>query len=190
MIGERIRAYREFRGLNQIQLAKLSGINVGTIRKYETGLRNPKPDQLEKIAKALGLNYSVFFDFNLETAGDIMSLLFAIDDAVDIVFSGENDDDGKLKKGTIGLHFEKATLEGFLKEWSDFKAALKRAQEKAELIEDPEEREAEFKDYLDMYEEWKLRKMGTNFGNNIMVNKKYKDDGLHIKMNSIDFDKL
>ena len=32
MVGKKIRAYREFRGYSQIQLAELSGINVGTIR--------------------------------------------------------------------------------------------------------------------------------------------------------------
>ena len=50
MVGKKIRAYREFRGYSQIQLAELSGINVGTIRKYELGIRNPKPDQLKKVA--------------------------------------------------------------------------------------------------------------------------------------------
>ena len=53
MVGKKIRAFREFRGYSQIQLAELSGINVGTIRKYELGIRNPKPDQLEKISTAL-----------------------------------------------------------------------------------------------------------------------------------------
>ena len=61
MVGKKIRAFREFRRYSQIQLAELSGINVGTIRKYELGIRNPKPDQLEKIATALGLNVSVFW---------------------------------------------------------------------------------------------------------------------------------
>ena len=61
MIGKKIRTYREFRGYSQIQLAELSSINVGTIRKYELGIRNPKPDQLEKIATALRLNVSVFW---------------------------------------------------------------------------------------------------------------------------------
>ena len=37
-------SFREFKGYSQIQLAELSGINVGTIRKYELGIRNPKPD--------------------------------------------------------------------------------------------------------------------------------------------------
>ena len=77
MVGKKIRAYREFRGYSQIQLAELSGINVGTIRKYELGIRNPKPNQLEKIATALGLNVSVFLDFNIETVGDVLSLLFS-----------------------------------------------------------------------------------------------------------------
>ena len=33
MVGKKIRAYREFRGYSQIQLAELSGINVGKDRK-------------------------------------------------------------------------------------------------------------------------------------------------------------
>ncbi len=88
MVGKKIRAYREFRGYSQIQLAELSGINVGTIRKYELGIRNPKPDQLEKIATALGLNVSVFLDFNIETVGDVLSLLFSIDDSVAERYTG------------------------------------------------------------------------------------------------------
>ena len=42
MVGKKIRAFREFRGYSQIQLAELSGINVGTIRKmnWESGIRN------------------------------------------------------------------------------------------------------------------------------------------------------
>ena len=105
MVGEKIRAYREFRGLNQIQLADLSGINVGTIRKYELGLRNPKPDQLEKIASALGLNVSVFLDFNIETVGDVLSLLFAIDDSVDLSLA--NVTSGGEASDTIGFTYRK-----------------------------------------------------------------------------------
>ena len=51
-------------GIQKIQsdtISRVSGINVGTIRKYELGIRNPKPDQLEKIATALRLNVSVFW---------------------------------------------------------------------------------------------------------------------------------
>ena len=125
MVGDKIRAYREFRGLNQIQLAELSGINVGTIRKYELGIRNPKPNQLEKIAKALGLNVSVFLDFNIETIGDVLSLLFAIDDSVDLSLTETSDQ-------KIQLTFKNHEMQDFFKKWCEFKNAYEN--EKAEIL--------------------------------------------------------
>ena len=119
MIGEKIRTYREFRGLSQVQLSELSGINVGTIRKYELGIRNPKPDQLEKIASALGLNVSIFLDFNIETAGDVLALLFAIDDSVDLTLSPV--DSVNNPSGAVGFTFKNPTLQDFIQKWCQFK---------------------------------------------------------------------
>lgn len=53
MIGEKIREIRKNNNLTQKDLAKLSGIAEITIRKYENNERNPKKEQIEKIAKAL-----------------------------------------------------------------------------------------------------------------------------------------
>lgn len=53
MIGEKIREIRKKANLTQKDLAKLSGIAAITIRKYENNERNPKKEQIEKIAKAL-----------------------------------------------------------------------------------------------------------------------------------------
>ena len=128
MVGKKIRAYREFRGLNQIQLAELSGINVGTIRKYELGLRNPKPEQLERIASALGLNVSIFLDFNIETVGDVLSLLFAIDDSVDLSLSEPNPED---KSSTaIAFTFKNHTLQDFIKNGVSLKMFMKKKKRK------------------------------------------------------------
>lgn len=124
MIGKKIRAYREFRGYSQIQLAELSGINVGTIRKYELGIRNPKPDQLEKIATALGLNVSVFLDFNIETVGDVLSLLFAIDDSVNLSL-----DDIVNQK--IAMTFDNSTMQDFLRNGVILKMSMKRKKLKS-----------------------------------------------------------
>ena len=45
-IGEKIRTLRNSRGYSQKLLGELAGgINEVTIRKYEAGDRNPKPDQ-------------------------------------------------------------------------------------------------------------------------------------------------
>ena len=135
MVGKKIRAYREFRGLNQIQLAELSGINVGTIRKYELGLRNPKPEQLERIASALGLNVSIFLDFNIETVGDVLSLLFAIDDSVNLSLS-------ETRNQKIILDFDNPMMQDFFKKWCQFKNVYVKEQAEILAIEDEYKRQA------------------------------------------------
>ena len=157
MVGKKIRAYREFRGYSQIQLAELSGINVGTIRKYELGIRNPKPDQLEKIATALGLNVSVFLDFNIETVGDVLSLLFSIDDSVNLSLAETPDQ-------KVSLTFDNPTMQDFFRKWCQFKNVYEK--EKAEIlaIENEDKRQEELDKLNATQEEWKLRAMGTTIG--------------------------
>ena len=164
MVGKKIRAYREFRGYSQIQLAELSGINVGTIRKYELGIRNPKPDQLEKIATALGLNVSVFLDFNIETVGDVLSILFAINDSVNLSLSETSDQN-------IAMTFDNPTMQDFFKKWCQFKNVYEK--EKAEIlaIEDEDKRQEELDKLNATQEEWKLRTMGTTIGCHTVIKK-------------------
>ena len=88
-IGEKIRLYRELRGLTQDQLGELSGIYSATIRKYELGIRKPKQDQLIKISNGLGINVSVFYDFDVETVGDVAALLFLLDENSTVELTGE-----------------------------------------------------------------------------------------------------
>ena len=164
MVGKKIRAFREFREYSQIQLAELSGINVGTIRKYELEIRNPKPDQLEKIATALGLNVSVFLDFNIETVGDVLSILFAIDDSVNLSLSETSDQN-------IAMTFDNPTMQDFFKKWCQFKNVYEK--EKAEIlaIEDEDKRQEELDKLNATQEEWKLRAMGTTIGCHTVIKK-------------------
>ena len=164
MVGKKIRAFREFRGYSQIQLAELSGINAGTIRKYELEIRNPKPDQLEKIATALGLNVSVFLDFNIETVGDVLSILFAIDDSVNLSLSETSDQN-------IAMTFDNPTMQDFFKKWCQFKNVYEK--EKAEIlaIEDEDKRQEELDKLNATQEEWKLRAMGTTIGCHTVIKK-------------------
>ena len=173
MIGKKIRACREFRGFSQIQLAELSGINVGTIRKYELGIRNPKPEQLEKIAAALGLNVSIFLDFNIETVGDVLSLLFAIDDSVNLSLSETEDQ-------KIILDFDNPMMQDFFKKWCQFKNVYEK--EKAEIlaIEDEDKRQEELGKLNATQEEWKLRAMGTTIGCHTIVKKGSEDNTLRV----------
>ena len=169
MVGKKIRAYREFRGYSQKQLAELSGINVGTIRKYELGIRNPKPDQLERIANALGLNVSVFLDFNIETVGDVLSLLFAIDDSVNLSLKPTEDQE-------VILTFDNPMMQDFFRKWCQFKNVYEK--EKAEIlaITDVSKRQEELEKLNATQEEWKLRAMGTTIGCHTVVKKGSEDN--------------
>ena len=142
--------------------------NKGKIRKYELEIRNPKPDQLEKIATALGLNVSVFLDFNIETVGDVLSLLFAIDDSV-------NPSLAETPEQKISLTFDNPTMQDFFRKWCQFKNVYEK--EKAEIlaIENEDKRQIELDKLNATQDEWKLRAMGTTIGCHTIVKKGTED---------------
>lgn len=53
-VGERIALLRGRRGLLQRELAEKSTLSMDSIRRIEQGKFTPRPDTLERIAKALG----------------------------------------------------------------------------------------------------------------------------------------
>ena len=57
-VGGKIKAARKAKGLTQGQLAQKSGVATITIRQYETGKRQPRLEQLQKIADALDVSIS------------------------------------------------------------------------------------------------------------------------------------
>jgi transcriptional regulator with XRE-family HTH domain len=50
-----LRFLRLMRGLSQVGLGRLSGVNPNTISQIEVGRFQPYPDQLNKLAAALGV---------------------------------------------------------------------------------------------------------------------------------------
>lgn len=52
-IGERIKNYRKIAGLTQKELGEFAGVATGTIQQYELGKRQPRIEQLQKIAPIL-----------------------------------------------------------------------------------------------------------------------------------------
>ena len=69
-VGYTIKKIRTQRKMTQKQLADLIGIEDSTIRKYESGRLNAKPDTLEKIAKALDVDPEtlIFSELNFNRA--------------------------------------------------------------------------------------------------------------------------
>lgn len=105
-IGEKIRTLRNARGYSQKLLGELAdGINEVTIRKYEAGDRNPKPEQLEKIARALGTSVTYFMESNIETGADVMALLMQLDRNVGLKFDYKVVS-GKIDPTSINISFD------------------------------------------------------------------------------------
>ncbi len=57
-IGERIRQARRERGLTQKQLGEVSETSETTVKQYELGKRQPRLEQLQRIAAALDVPWT------------------------------------------------------------------------------------------------------------------------------------
>lgn len=118
-VGEKIRTYRKMRGISQKMLGELAGgINEVTIRKYEAGDRNPKPEQLLKIANALGISINIFMDFDIETVSDVLSLIFKMDEQLDVEFTGKKNKKGEYAPDSISLKFNNLLINDRLAKWA------------------------------------------------------------------------
>ena len=70
-IGQRIKEARKSTGLTQRELAERAGTATGTIQQYELGKRQPRIEQLQRIADALNISA---YDL-IENAGDTLDPL-------------------------------------------------------------------------------------------------------------------
>ena len=114
--GKKIKLIRSFRGLTQKELGDLAGIHEVAIRKYELGKNTPKQEQLRKIAAALNVNVNSLMKYDIEGDGDILPLLFAIDESFPITI--------KEIDSIPGMFFEQKSLIQFLKDWQAMKELL------------------------------------------------------------------
>ena len=57
-VGERIKQARKLKGLTQKQLGELSETSEITVRQYELGKRQPRLEQLRRIASALDVEWT------------------------------------------------------------------------------------------------------------------------------------
>lgn len=108
--GEKIKYFRNMHGISQDMLGELSGINTATIKKYESGIRNPKPVQLLKIANALGISINIFMDFDIRTVSDVLSMLFKMDDQINMKFEAKKDKNGEFIPSTLKISFENTAI--------------------------------------------------------------------------------
>ncbi len=56
LLGLKLRRYRLQKGLSFQELSQLSGLSISYLNEIEKGKKNPKPEKLEDLAKALGVS--------------------------------------------------------------------------------------------------------------------------------------
>ncbi|MCD7761753.1 MAG: helix-turn-helix domain-containing protein [Lachnospiraceae bacterium] len=104
-VGEKIKNIRIAHKMTQEQLSEASGISLTSLRKYETNERNPKPEQLLKLSEALGISINVFLDFDIRTVSDLLSLIFRMNEQIDMKITADKYTDGNYKPETVQLAF-------------------------------------------------------------------------------------
>ncbi len=113
-LARTIKKYRKARKLAMEQLSEKSGINLSTLKKYETDNRNPKLEQLSKIAEALEVSVFEFLDIEINSVNDIISLVNKMNIATDIDQDIDND--------KVCISFKNKEINNCLKEYAvDYK---------------------------------------------------------------------
>ena len=124
-IASKMKFFRKLRGMTQEDLSIASGIDYSQIRRYEAGQRNPKFEQLQCIATALGVGITEFIDFNMDIAGEIVSLLAKLDEQSCIQWSGKKDKNGNYIPSSIHLSFDDDAINESLAEYLNYKNSVK-----------------------------------------------------------------
>lgn len=113
--------------------------------------------------------------------GDVLSLLFAIDDAVDLSLKNMDKDNNHVN--SVGFTFANSTLQEFIKKWCEFKTVYEREKATILTIKDEKIKLEKLEELEKTHEEWKLRAMGTSIGCHNVVKK--GTNGLSVKLNDL-----
>ncbi len=125
-IGLRIKSFRTKQELTQQELADLVGITVSTVQKYESGERNPSSSNLKKIAQALDVQENLFYNIGLSelplhTIGDIMSILFLLDDKIGFNPRYREDNKGNIDPYSVSIQFTNVEINKLVARWVEIK---------------------------------------------------------------------
>ncbi|MGN0037791.1 MAG: helix-turn-helix domain-containing protein [Coriobacteriales bacterium] len=79
-MGERIRKARKAKGLTQLELSNLTGMEGSTVRHYELGRRTPSDVILARIAEALGVSVEALMNLSPSTDREAVEMLFRLEE--------------------------------------------------------------------------------------------------------------
>ena len=116
-VARLMKYYRQSKKMSQEDLSTAAGINLSTIKKYEVGLRNPKYEQLERIADALGISVNNFYNTDIDTVGDLITIIKTLDDKTDMKITADKDENGEYLANTISISFNNKKINKALLEY-------------------------------------------------------------------------
>ena len=111
-VGEKIKYFRTMHGFTQEQLVQATGLSISTLQKYESDERKPKPEQLLKISQALGIS--------INTVSDLLSLIFKMNEQLDLNFDSQKDTNGNIIPDTLTLSFKNPIINQKLSTYVSF----------------------------------------------------------------------
>ena len=101
--------------------SKFSTTFVNFMLSYKYGSRNPKPDQLLKIAEAIGVSINMFLDFEINTISDVISLIMKLDEQTDMSIQAQTDKDDNIIPNTITLSFSDESINSAIASYLNYK---------------------------------------------------------------------
>lgn len=118
-IALKIKQFRKLRNMSQEDLAEKSGINVSTIKKYECGNRNPKPDQIKRIATALGVSINSLLSYEISSNNDILCLIAKLHQEANLQINGGKDENGKYIPESLKMSFPDKDMNTLIAKYMD-----------------------------------------------------------------------
>lgn len=139
-IAARIKYFRKLKGITQDELAKACDIDPTIIRKYETSARIPKIEQVQTIASALDVSPLVFYENDINTVGEAMTLIMQLHKQTKLKITGEKDEEGNYIASSMTLNFDDKKLNEALAQYITYEEVLrKRTDEKEYTLGSPDE---------------------------------------------------
>jgi len=122
--GEKIKKIRTMRHWSQKELAEVASVSEISIRKYESGERTPKKQQLLMISEALDVPVKVLLDDEFLVSGklsirDALAELIAIDKSFGItVHSSSTEGEESDEEKPILIEIKNKELSECLRDWA------------------------------------------------------------------------
>lgn len=133
-IAELIKYHRKNQKMTQEQLCEATGISISTLKKYETGLRHPKAEQLQRIAEALGISDKEFMPIKVKRRSDILLSFIQLDKEANLDWGYKTNEDGLIIPETVTISFEDHKLNKLLALYLTAKNKTKDETELEQII--------------------------------------------------------